>query len=861
MNARLLPLYGCFFLSGFAALVYEVVWQRMLTLVFGVSTWSVTTVLTAFMAGLALGARWFARRADRSSNPIRLYGSIELCIAIAGIIVSFAINPLMDVYVWIARAVPPGTPLLVIGGLPWLTVPFFATNLIRFVLACIVFVAPSILIGATVPLMGRIVSRQGASLGASFGRFYAVNNVGAMTGAAIAGFFLLHYVGMHVAVLFAVGANVVAGIIAIAVSTRVTTTPAASESLGRADEATVQPTLSRRTRHVMLIAALSGLTALGYEVAWTRLLAVFTLNSVYVFAMILSIYLLGLGIGSGLGARLLRIKRLAPAAAVSVGQVLLALCAPITLALADYAGRVGLAYQAEGASHIFWVEFAMVACVVLLPTILLGATLPLIVAMLPERAPGLMIGSVYAANSLGTIVGVILTGIVLIPFAGIRAAMMLLSLCNFVVAVWALRWAPNETALGRRILPVSAIALVMVSLLSPYGDRFIRPSGHAGEIVVHYAEGATSIVHIGQSQVGDNIYRTLYVDSQSVAGTNEQLITDQKMLAHLPLLLHPDPKRALTVGFGTGGTSYSMRLHNIETHCVEIERKVPAAENWFLEQNRGLVGLRQGLDANYPGYRLILDDARSWLHLATDKYDVIVNDLTSIQYRGNGNLYTVECFELIKHNLSSDGIGCAWVPITGVSTDSLQMVFRSFREAFEHTSVWYMCNQMNDFVILVGAPSPLRIDLNDWRKRMTRPLVQHDLERVGLNDPLKLASCQLLTEDEVDCFCGEGPLHTDVRPLLDYLTHAGVYENTLPQNLRAMINCRNPAGRDRPAPTKETDPASFDSIWDNWQQAFAFVAAGHAFAAESNIESAIVEYRRAAELVPDDKSIATLAHQ
>jgi len=833
----------------------------MLTLVFGVSTWSITTVLTAFMAGLALGARWFGRRADLSNNPVRLYGGIELCIAAAGIIVSFSVNPLMEVYVWIAHLFPPGKPLLVIGGQTWLSAPFFFTNLIRFVLAFLVFVVPAILIGATVPLMGRIVSRQYASLGAGFGKFYAVNNVGAMAGAAIAGFVLLRYVGMHASVRFAVAANVAAGIIALVASTRTITPPAAPVRVDESDQSIAHPIWSRRTRPVMLIAALSGLTALGYEVAWTRLLAVYTLNSVYVFAMILSIYLLGLGIGSGLGARLLRIKRLAPAAAVSVGQMLLALCAPITLAFADYAGRVGLAYQAEGATHIFFIELAMVTCVVLLPTILLGASLPLIVAMLPERAPGLMVGSVYAANSLGTIVGTILTGIVLIPFAGIRAAMMFLSLCNFVVAVWALRWAPNDTAFGRRMLPISAIALVLVSLLSPYGDRFIRPSGHAGEIVVHYAEGATSIVHVGQTQLDDDLYRTLYVDSQSVAGTNEQLITDQKMLAHLPLLLHPDPKRALTVGFGTGGTSYSMRLHNIETHCVEIERKVPAAAGWFLEQNKGLVGLRQGLDANFPGYQLILDDARSWLHLATDKYDVVVNDLTSIQYRGNGNLYTMECFALIKRNLSPDGIGCAWVPITGVSPDSLRMVFRSFRAAFPHTSVWYLCNQVNDFVILVGTSSPLRIDLADWRHRMARPLVEHDLERVHLANPLKLASCLLLSEDEVDCFAGDGPLHTDDKPLLDYLTHAGVYENTLSVNLRAMINCREPANRQQPEPPEGPGIAAFGDLWDKWQRAFVHVATGHAFVGESNFESALVEYRHAAELIPDDKSIADLAQQ
>lgn len=840
MTARLLPLYFCFLCSGFAALVYEVVWQRMLTLVFGVSTWSVTAVLTAFMAGLALGARWFGPKADKTSNPARLYGYLELSIATAGVVVSFAIDPIMQLYVWIGHAVEPG---------------FYLSHLIRFVLACIVFAVPSTLIGATVPLMGRIVSRQYASLGAGFGRFYAVNNVGAMAGAATAGFFLLRYVGMHYAVYFAVAGNLIAALIALAVAARQPSAPMAPSDA----ETQNRPILSHRTRSVMLIAALSGLTALGYEVAWARLLAVYTLNSVYVFAMILSVYLLGLGLGSALGAAVLRFKRLSPAAAVSIGQLLLALCAPITLAFADYAGQVAYAYQSEGPTAVLLLEFWMVACVVLFPTILLGATLPLIVTMLPTAAPGRIVGTVYASNSLGTIVGTIVTGVILIPLTGIRTAMMLLALCNFCVAIWAAYRVPGDSAFVRRLVPFSAVTLVLVSLLTPFGDRFIRPAGENNEITVYYAEGATSIVHIGQTHSQGKLYRTLYIDSQSVAGMTEELITDQKMLAHLPLLLHPDPQRALTVGFGTGGTSYSMRLHNIETHCVEIERNVPAGAGWFREQNHGLVGLQQGLNPDYPGYRLILDDARSWLHLATDKYDVIVNDLTSIQYKGNGNLYTVECFDLIKRNLTPDGIGCAWVPITGVELEPLQMVYRSFHKVFPHTSVWYMFNRVNDFVILVGTPGPLEIDLTDWSKRMAKPLVAHDLEAVQLDNPLKLASCLLLTEHEVECFMGEGRLHTDDQPLLDYLTHAGVYKNTLSENLRAMLACRHVSSRPAPQPPENTNVAEFDAQWDKWQQAASHTFIGHAFAREWDSQSADAAYKLAADLIPDDPGLARLA--
>jgi hypothetical protein len=285
---------------------------------------------------------------------------------------------------------------------------------------------------------------------------------------------------------------------------------------------------------------------------------------------------------------------------------------------------------------------------------------------------------------------------------------------------------------------------------------------------------------------------------------------------------------------------------------------VPSGARFFTAQNHARVGLGPRTQIGSTDYRLILDDARSWLHLADVKYDVIVNDLTSLQYRGNGNLYTVECFELIKACLTPTGLGCAWVPITGVDPEPLKMIFRTFRAVFPHTSVWYMNNEVNDFVILVGAPQPLRISLDEWRFRMSDPLVEEDLAEVGLTNVYRLASSLVLVDDEVDCFAGSGPLHTDDQPLLDYRTHAGVYHDTLSEKLRGMLACSR-TGRESTIldtdAVSETDRAE----WRRWLRASRFILEGHAFSRGWKHEEAQEAYRQAAQMVPEDPAVARLA--
>ncbi len=837
-------LYLCFFLSGASALIYQVVWERMLTLVFGLSTLSVAAVLSAFLGGMALGARLFGPIADRATRPARLYAFVELAIALVGAASLAYIPVLMPSFAALYAAIEPG---------------MLGSNLIRFVLAFVAIGLPCIFIGATAPLMARMLSACFDSTAVGFGRGYAVNTVGSVLGALLAGFVLVRFIGMHNALLCAVAGNLAAFIIALR-QVGSPTLPAPTRDAQHRERA-AQPGGERTPaiRLALFVAALTGGIALAYEVAWIRLLAIFTLNSVYVFTMVVSLYLLALSLGAALTTWLIRRLRAGEWSVLSICQLLQALIVPPLLALAPLASRLRLRAGVLSEVEVFWTEYALVAAIVFVPTLLIGAGLPLLVSIASRSAAdaGRTVGRVYAWNALGTIAGAALTGAVVIPTIGLRGCMLLLAAANVAIVAIAAYGGRSSTNWSRGVVPAGAAAFALLVAMTPAVTRFYVPENDTDERVVYYAEGPSATVHVAEYGDDTRRHRTLFVDSKSVAGTYDEIVTDQKMLAHLPLLLHPSPRRALTVGFGTGGTSYSMLQHGITVNCVEIEPRVPDAFRLFQTENGGQVGPAH----DRVNFRLILDDARAWLHVAPEKYDVIVTDLTSIQYRGNGNLYTAECFRLMQQQLNAGGIGAAWVPITGISPRALRVLVRTFESVFPHTSVWYAINLPTDFVILVGTASKLELRLDDIAARMKLPLVQRDLARIGMDNPYKLAACLLLAEEMVDHYVGAGPIHRDNLPVLDYMTHATPYHNTLATNLEHLTALRSDVA-DYVTCWPASNGADAAKRLETWTQASKHLIRGHIAvrrpATATDVSDARAAYRAALDLVPDDERTRAL---
>jgi spermidine synthase len=533
-------------------------------------------------------------------------------------------------------------------------------------------------------------------------------------------------------------------------------------------------------------AALTGAAALGLEVAWTRILGIFSSNSAYAFGLVLTVMLLGLGLGSFLQALWSRRpgdswRRLA------LCQWLLGV---VTIASVPFF-RVSPAWlerSSDGASAValFVAELILTAGALFLPAVLMGMSFPLLVAPWSneDRPFGRWLGRVYAVNTLGGVAGAFFAGFILIPGLGLQATLEVFVAGSLLVGTIAWYGSAHGGRVWGRVIAVGGFVAAVLALgLMPRGG-YQKSLVAAPRQLLYYREGNNGTVSVVQEWDG---VRSIMVDGQPVAGTAGTSVIDQKMLAHLPLLLHPDPRRALTVGFGSGGTSHSMCLNDIDVDCVEIERAVPAAAQHFRSENGGVLA--------HPRFHLIIDDARSWLRVAPTRYDVIVTDCTNVQYKSNGDLYTVDYFRLMKERLTAGGVAAAWVPANGIDPADLKTLLRSFQAVFPHTSIWFMNTLPTDFLIVVGTPQTLDIDLKSWEERMSAPGVREDLASIGLDNPCRLLYTFLTSESRLARFLGKGPRNTDDRPVLSYSTYGASFRSTIAYILVDLLACQDDVGQ------------------------------------------------------------------
>jgi spermidine synthase len=818
--ARRRSLYCLFFLSGVSALVYELVWQRLLNLVFGVSTLSVSAVLAAFMGGLALGGFLFGRLADRAKRPLVMYACLEAGIGILALLVLPAFSLLTHLYSHLYIAWEPG---------------LWSGTGLRFALALLILLPPATMLGATLPVMGRLACPKGNG----FSLLYAINTLGGLIGAALTGFVLLRLFGMRQTLFFAVGIN---ALVALSALTFQWLVRPANEEREHGTQQEQNESGTGSMAFPLFCAALSGATGLGLEVAWARILGILTSNSAFGFALLLSVLLLGLGLGSLLVAAWSR-RRGDPWRRLAFCQWALAGVTLVSLPF-FHTTPTWLVRWSMGAStgQVFMGELLLTACALLGPAVLLGMSLPLIVGGLASsQGFNARLGRLYAANTLGCVAGAFLVGFVFVPRLGLHATLGLLVACPALVglASW-LRAAPITLSFIRGIVPVAVATALCLGWRAMPAGKYLKSPIVEGRKLLYYSEGDNGTVAVIEE---GNRTRSIMVDGQPVAGTGGTSVVDQKMLAHLPLLLHPSPRRALTVGFGSGGTSHSMALHGVQVDCVEIEGRVPGAADLFQTENQGILAHSQ--------FRLVLDDARSWLRVAPMRYDAIVTDCTNIQYRSNGDLYTVDYFQLMRDRLAKGGLAAAWVPANGIAESDLKTLIRSFRAVFPHTSVWFMNTLPTDFLILVGTPGPLSIDLENLRTRAAQSGVADDLAMVGMADSLRLACTLLTAEDALAQYLGEGPLNTDDRPVLSYSTYGASFRDTIAGNLLGLMKARVNLTSHVRQPFSEIDLL-------RTQAASGEAVLGHISRQLGNPQTALFHYIEGAKLLPGDPALADL---
>lgn len=770
-------IYILFVASGVSGLIYEIVWLRKLALVFGSTVQATSAVLTAFMGGLALGSFALGRLADKHPAPLKLYAQLEVGIALSTAVAMLGLLPAMDgVYVAIAHSFgDPGTATVIIGG-------GAGIKLVRFVMAVVLLIVPTTLMGGTLPVMTRFLVRASDNLGTEIGRLYALNTLGAMAGCALAGFVLIRSIGETATVAVAVVNNLAVAAVALlltraklpeAVRPKKKKKKKSEPTKSNAAPIETAPHSPRSLRIVLVAFGFAGFASLAFEVVWARALSSFMGSHVYSFTAILTTFLFGITAGSAVAARFVdRIRHLYLAfglAEIALGILALATI-PLTDRLASISDQIVVAAQGAGlVDNLFALktlfQFSAAFVVFIGPTFLMGAVFPVVNKLYDDNieALGRKVGDVYSVNTLGTIVGSAAGGFVLLPVLGVAGSVVAVSMVNLIIGVVvAFLDLPSSrrVAVGGAIAALAAAsAAVALGLYRPRTSYLASPEGDA--IMPYVAETPIATLYVREFKKERNLWghptRKLCINHACTAHTTFRDVTVHKMLAHLPLLLHRDPKKALVIGFGLGSTSYSMLRHpDVKVDCAElIEEEIETAP-FFANENHGIIG-------SHPRFRLFIDDGRNFVLATKDTYDVI--SVNAVDPRYSPALYTKEYFEQCADKMPEDGLMALWLPTYGMSPDAHRSIYKSFSEVFGHSFVFY-ANQSH--FVVIGSPSSIDLDIERIRSAASHPDVAGSLAEVALDDPEVLLSMAILDPAALATVVRGAPSNSDLAPIVEF---------------------------------------------------------------------------------------------
>ncbi|HEY6929288.1 MAG TPA: fused MFS/spermidine synthase [Thermoanaerobaculia bacterium] len=723
--------YLVFFLSGAASLANEVVWFKWLNLIFGSTTAAAATLLAVFMGGLAAGSAFCSRFAPRLVRPQWLYAVLESGVAVYAIATPLLFSGIDSGYVWAYRHVGESANALLV---------------IRILLSAAALLPPTFLMGATFPALSKIVESRQVP-GSRSALLYGVNTAGALVGTAACGFWLIPAIGLQATLWASATTSLIAALAATTMRSTPSQPPAA-------------PRRSSSSYRLWIAAAVTGGAAMADEVIWTRVLVLRLGSSVYAFSLMLALYLAGLVLGSLAGSR---IRRQETIRAVSFAQVALAATLFLQVWGFSFYTRTLVSIATVWLHAGTWAglmasEALTTALYLLPPTFWMGYTFALLVraASGEDREEPAQAGAIYAANTVGAIVGSLAAGFLAIPVLGSQVSLLATGFLATAVAVWL--W---PRAAWARVAPVLFVPLAFL----PARDSVILTAGSFADVprndVVYYDEDVTGTIAVKRYRAGEKVALSLELNGVNVAGTTPDLIVIQKLQGHLPLLLAARPRRVVHIGLGSGGTAYSVSRHSVSSiRIVEISPEVVrTADRFFPGVNHGVL--------KDPRVRVTINDGRNFLLATRESFDAILSDSIHPRYAGNGSLYTEDYFRLCARRLAPGGVISMWLPMYSLRPEDFRGIVRAFRDVFPNVSIWYPHSVWNSFTIVLATPNKT-VSLGDLRDRMHEPSVREDLARIGADDPAELLSYLLLSPDDVSRWVAETPPHVDDRPTVEY---------------------------------------------------------------------------------------------
>ena len=805
----LLLIAACFALSGAAGLTYEVLWMRMLGLVFGATTIAVSVVLAAFMGGLALGSAVGGKVAERIARPLRAYAWIEISIGLYALAVPIAFRVLdrFDAALW--QQIHPGT---------------FRFALARFVLAASALLIPTALMGATLPMIVAAIRRYGATAPRMISRFYGLNLVGAIAGTLVGGFLLLPALGMRATTWVAAATNLLIGIAALIASRQPFPTDSSKDNANnqRTDDSRADSGSTDRALWFGCAFA-SGFVTIGMQVVWSRILSMIIGSSTYAFTMVLALFLTGLAIGAWLvafrkhtdPARLRRV--------VFVVQILIVLSLflsfSFTNSVPELLIRLGFILQVSSWHGLLALQAFAAMLLILLPATLMGMVMPLVLmwtaSAKKESATEKLVGQTYALNTIGAIAGAIMTTFVLVPIATTRLAVFAMVATSVLIA--AIAYQPKKPAADMALvrslsIGIAAVLIIGGLFLWPRSnlnelsigayDSYVRvlaqsrsvpdqPNGPNDHQLLMYDEGRTTTVSVRR----DWGITSVAINGRTNASDADDMPT-QILLGQLGVLTAPRLERALVVGFATGVTPGAILQSSIKSvECIELESAAVRSSRFFEHVNNRPL--------NDQRLHVIIDDARTYLRVNPAKYDLIVSEPSHPWVPGVANLFTREFFTLGRERLTADGVFVQWLQLYQLSTESLKSVLATFHSVFPNVAVFRVQGAAKGKdLILVGSREPelfSRIGDRMWGKQAGAELTRSELTRAGLgvssvdpDAPDNLMSWFVCDETRLGPAVAGAVINTDDNMHVETVAPREAFRPTMEENVKWIEGLRLP---------------------------------------------------------------------
>lgn len=786
-------IYLLFFFSGFTSLVYEIAWSRILSTILGNTSLAITVVVSIFLGGLALGSFVAPRVAIlRRGNPLKIYAGLELFIAGYSIFSPWLAGSIEHIYSYAYGSVAPY---------------FWLSTLVKALLASILFLLPSVAMGATLPVLVRCFSED--QRGESAGLLYGINTAGAVLGTLGCGYFLLPTLGIQNTIFTTAGINASIALLALLVSTRIPIQE-------REERSRVN-----RLHPAYVLLFLTGFTALSYEILWTRALSMFFGSSVYAFSSILAAFLLGIALGSSYYAR--RIPEGAdPYQFLSLIQFRISLAAIFFLGI--FMGIPILLIRLYESLHESFVlfqaaQFLLIGATVFYASFISGAAFPAALHFFRTEKKHLQlhVSNIYTFNTIGSILGSICAGFVMIPTLGVERSIRIMGLFNLILGIVCFRKS-HPTHHNGKVLAIGGVCLVLLLLLpqwnqSIYNSGFYAfaykyvakerarlkpavppPGWKQAELfpfprmpqdlrLIYYGEGLSATVAVVEQE---NNTRSLLIngkpDASNVATGD---MRTQLLLGHLPVLLKGNAQDVLVIGLGSGVTSGAFVTHGVrQIDSVEIEKKVVEAARFFENENLRV------LDRKI--FRIVLDDGRNFVRHSPGRYDVITSEPSNLWMSGVANLFTREFFVSAKEKLNPSGVMCQWIHLYQISLDDVLIFLKTFHSVFPHLSIWIDESDM----LVLGSENALVPNAGLLSQRMSEPAVAWSLRRSAIT-PEYLMQRYVGDERIVKLLRRGIPLNTDDHPILEFSAPRSLFVNHSAEIARTLIALQQVAEKNK----------------------------------------------------------------